>query len=328
MFKPAMLAAALFAAGGAASAADACREAQTQTGLATRLVQAARHEYSQFPGHRLDAQGRIWKFGAVEAEAELLFDPATGKPAAGQPDHVAWRRVWHYWTALAATEQGSAEEHQLTSYPGLLETAQTTGRPQRVTVAAMLEQLRNLDAAGSEPIRQAIVRAAVIDTPWSAAFISYVMQQGGMNATQFRFAASHANYIRQAFEGPEGYAYRACDPRTTAPKVGDLLCYSRGAKPKVGFAQWRDKMAELDGRVKSHCDLVVEVDRAAQKIETIGGNVLQSVTQRRMKLNAAGLLSRGYQAEHYKPGPACARDPSCGKDNLNVQYWGVLLQLR
>jgi hypothetical protein len=310
--------------------AQTCGGPQTQAALAGRLVDAALAEYRSFPGHRIDAQGRIWKFGAVESEAESLTDPATGKPDPGQPGRVAWRRVWQYWQTLAGHEKGSPEEHQLTAFPSLLDDPAARGRPQRVTVAAMLERLQGLDPTGIEPVRQAIVRAAIVDTPWSAAFISYLMHQAGMTDAQFAFSATHANYIRAAFEQPDGYAYRACDPRTTAPRTGDLICYSRDREPLVGYAAWRDAVPRLGNGVKSHCDLVVAVDRKASRIETIGGNVLQSVSMRKLKLNAAGTLSRSYQAEHYqpKPGGECARDVTCRKDNLSVQYWGVLLQLR
>lgn len=324
-----LFAAALLAAAQAASA-QTCSAPQTQTALAAKLVDAALHEYRQFPGHRIDAQGRIWKFGAVEAEAELLYDPATGKPDPAQPEHFAWRRVWHYWQTLAGHEKTSPEERQLTSFPNLLDNPAAQGRPQRVTVAAMLEQLKGLDAAGAEPLRQAVVRAAIVDTPWSAAFISYLMHQAGLTDSQFNFSATHANYIRGAFLAGDGYAYRACDPRTTIPRVGDLICYSRDREPLVGYAAWKAAAPRIGGGTKSHCDLVVSVDRKSSRIETVGGNVLQSVSMRKMKLNAAGTLSRSYQAEHYKPkaGSDCARDITCRKDNLNVQYWGVLLQLR
>ena len=75
--------------------------------------------------------------------------------------------------------------------------------------------------------------------------------------------------------------------------------------------------------------LVVAVDDAARKMEVIGGNVLQSVTLRKMKLDARGRLSRQYDPARYKVRSRdCRMDAGCDSDNLNVQHWGVLLQLR
>jgi hypothetical protein len=87
----------------------------------------------------------------------------------------------------------------------------------------------------------------------------------------------------------------------------------------------------LDGRVKSHCDLVVKVDRAAAKIETVGGNVEQSVTWRKLMLDADGHLSRRHSVARQPRGPnarECAADDSCSKSDMNQQYWAIVLQLR
>jgi hypothetical protein len=75
-----------------------------------------------------------------------------------------------------------------------------------------------------------------------------------------------------------------------------------------------------------HCDLVASSDdNGDAKIETIGGNVFQSVTLRRMTLNAGKTLGRAYfQARRT---PVCVHANSCG-GNLSRNRWVVLLQFR
>ena len=75
---------------------------------------------------------------------------------------------------------------------------------------------------------------------------------------------------------------------------------------------------------------MIEVDRNAKKIELVGGNILQSVTRRRLKLNAENLLSAAYNPDRSRKGKdhECSDDKTCDQANLNLQYWGVLLQLQ
>jgi hypothetical protein len=266
----------------------------------------------------------------VEVEAEPLRD---AEPA----DRYAWRRVWRYWETLDKHVPGTLDFRRVSWAPGLLDDpAQADGHRMSTLREIFAKLPPGLDPAETEILREAVVRATISDTPWSAAFISYLMDRAGLSEAQFHFASAHAVYIRPALEGPEqhpDYAYRACDPRKTAPRVGDLICYGRAAKPLRSFADWQAQMGALDGSVKSHCDLVVSVDRKAAKMESMGGNVEQSVTWRKLMLDERGLLStRHLVALHAKPfGPnaaACASDASCQKSDLNQQYWSMLLQLR
>ena len=54
-------------------------------------------------------------------------------------------------------------------------------------------------------------RSFVIDTPWSAAFVSCVMRRAALPG--FGASASHVDYVRAAYRDPEGSAYRIADPR-------------------------------------------------------------------------------------------------------------------
>src|SRR5205085_9503104 len=88
-----------------------------------------------------------------------------------------------------------------------------------------------------EILREAALRAAIVDTSWSAAFISYVIRQSGVAPNGFKFANAHRVYIYDAFaasaaelkaDASDGI-YRACPLTTTIPRVGDLICEQREA---------------------------------------------------------------------------------------------------
>lgn len=71
-------------------------------------------------------------------------------------------------------------------------------------------------------------RSLLLDKPWSAAFVSHVMKQAGVN--DFAFAPAHIAYIRAAAQ-QQGH-YQLLPPTQTQPEVGDLLCYSRSEDVK------------------------------------------------------------------------------------------------
>lgn len=309
----------IFSALSLTAQAQTCAKPGPVSPLGEKLARIALDEYRRFNGHRIDAQGRLWKFGNVETETE----PVEG-------DRYAWRRVWRYWQALDVHRPSSLMMRRATWLPELLDNPASA--PARARMTTMKEALAAVpEGELAELQREALVRAAIADTPWSAAFISFLMHEAGVADEAFSYSSAHATYIRPALEDAPGYAYRACDPRKTRPRVGDLICYSRGGKPPLrNLADWREHAGELDGRIKSHCDLVVSTDAAAAKMESIGGNVLQSVTRRKLMLKGDGSLSDRHQLDQHKPRPGseCARDETCHKGDLNLQQWGVLLQLR
>jgi hypothetical protein len=314
---------------GSAAATTDCPRRTSASPLGDAIARAALDEYAQFGGHRINAAGGLWKAGAAESETAMLRDPESGAEDAGLPGRYAWRRVWEYWLTLERHVPGQAWSRKVVAVPGLLEDPATRN-------PATETRLRDLIAAddardsGNDAMRQAAVRAALNDSPWSAAFISYLMDKVGLDAQQFRFSSAHWQYVQRAFEQPAGYAYRACDPRSTAPGVGDMLCYSRGAPLLKDFSGWRAAMLQPGLSAASHCEVVVAVDTAAKKIETVGGNVVQSVARRTLKLNQANMLSASHDPDRQSPrkNAECARDNTCEGANLNVQYWGVLLQLQ
>jgi hypothetical protein len=163
--------------------------------------------------------------------------------------------------------------------------------------------------------------------------------------TEFSYDASHVTYITSAIEqslrdlvgGESSSFYRACDPDTTKPRIGDLFCYHRHIEgtphpyaqkgPSLFKSLFRDIAKGEEPISRSHCDIVVRVDSDSSKVTVIGGNVQNSVTEKVLNLNKRGVLSAAQGSTvcgGYNPDkPASGGEPNC---NLNRQKWFVLLQ--
>lgn len=319
---------------GCASAAQTktqtCKTVRPPNPLGHRIAQAALNEYQEFNGHRINVNGYLWKSGSTESETELLHNPSSGQADARRTDRYVWRRVWTYWVTLQKHSSEDALARKIISVPGLLGQPATSARPEQLRLRELFSSFRAANRNTDSALRQAAVRAAVSDAPWSATFISYLMSQARVSEQQFHYSSAHWKYIKSAFEQPPGYAYKACDVRTTVPAVGDLLCYARGRSPLRNFGQWRQQSRQPGFSAPAHCEVVTEVNLRRKRIESIGGNVLQSVARRQLKLNAKNRLSTSYRPESAQKDPSqdCQRDKTCHQPNLNVQYWGVLLQLQ
>ncbi|HMN20963.1 MAG TPA: DUF2272 domain-containing protein [Ottowia sp.] len=197
-----------------------------------------------------------------------------------------------------------------------------------------------LGVAGGSALQQ---RANIVDRPWSAAFISHVMRTAGLGRAEFRASASHHDYVRAAFASARDemrgadtrYAYRACDLAATAPRVGDLLCATREGDARFDTFE-QVAVALRAGPLQMHCELVVHQDSSG--IAAIGGNVVQSVTLRRMGLEADGsgrLWTAYLESEHRREAVVARLTPAAGQAQallpdtyLNRRPWSVLLQLR
>ncbi|MCY4121080.1 MAG: DUF2272 domain-containing protein [Acidobacteria bacterium] len=114
--------------------------------------------------------------------------------------------------------------------------------------------------------------------PWSAAFVSWVMCEGGLgDASRFQRAVAHHVYIDQAIrarrtdETPAGYA--AYDIGETPIAPGDLLCSAR--RPR--YRSIAERRRQMGNGARTHCDVVVKLDRARDRILAIGGNVRGTV---------------------------------------------------
>jgi Uncharacterized protein conserved in bacteria (DUF2272) len=114
--------------------------------------------------------------------------------------------------------------------------------------------------------------------PWSAAFISWVMCSAGLGSrSDFARAIAHHVYIDQAIRSAEAAnaatAYVAYDVGVEPIEPGDLLCSSR----RNGYRSIADRKRQLGTAARTHCDIVVLIDRSASRILTIGGNVRGTV---------------------------------------------------
>ena len=163
------------------------------------------------------------------------------------------------------------------------------------------------DPAVREILREAALRAAVIDTSWSAAFISYVVKEAGV-AEQARSASPmpHRAYIYDAFatsaaevdKETDSHVYRACPLSATRPRIGDVICNQResaladaerrgGARAHPDGTRGRNRHAL--GAAHPLRGGGASIDPRARTMVTIGGNVLQAVTARKLNLRKRSL---------------------------------------
>ena len=121
---------------------------------------------------------------------------------------------------------------------------------------------------------------------WSAAFISYVMRIAGAGP-DFPYAADHATYINYAARAAQGEVPNplliAEDPATYAPRLGDLVCFPRGAARNMTF---RNLPAPYT--FPAHCSIVV--GGGVEAVSVIGGNVDDAVTLEHLHTNDSGEL--------------------------------------
>ena len=279
-----MLLAGLLAMAGMALAADRCptlRHQQSDPLVATRIAAIACDEHIRWNRPFIDADGRIASFTSHEAEANGLAD-------GGAP----WRRVARYWQDA-----------------GLLgQVAQRSGADDCMHAA------RNPGYPGMG------CRGFVVDSAWSAAFVSWVMQRAGLPG--FRHSASHFDYVRAARTAAAGSPYSYMEPLATPPATGDMLCYVRSNRAQGH----RGLTAIIDGGATGlamHCDIVVAA--GAGKAYLIGGNLNQAVSMRVLNLNAQG---QWWGLPMRTDGDVQCSPDTAAACNFHRQDWAVLLKLK
>jgi hypothetical protein len=115
--------------------------------------------------------------------------------------------------------------------------------------------------------------AYIKDTPWSAAFISYV---AGSASPSFPTSGAHVGYA-QAVKNGNVSGWTALDPATTQLQPGDIIIKNRnGANNTFNSSNW-------DGT--SHGDVVTNVNTDGSAT-VIGGNVSDTVSQRTITPNS------------------------------------------
>jgi hypothetical protein len=266
-----------------AATAGACpRSNAYDDSLGARIASIACAEHERWFAPFISADGRLASMRVSEAETTALVD---GTPA--------WQRVAQYW------------HNSGVRWPSPL-------LPDGTDCSV-------IDPAMGLPASVALCRAFLIDTPWSAVFVSYVMTQAGVPG--FAPSVRHVDYVRSAYDG-DG-PYRIADPLLEAPAAGDLLCFVRQPATAFGYAGLRDWL-ERHPRMAlgMHCDVAVTTRDGHARL--VGGNVLQGVTMRMLPVNRAGRLwnlPRRTDAE-----VPCHPDEPAGC-NLNRQDWAALLKL-
>ena len=318
--------------------------------LGRRIAETAIDEFTRFGGHQIDSNGRLFRFGLTEAEHEE--DDGGDRPVS--LDHLGWWQVMKYWRVLFGDDP--TDKLEVRGYRDASTSTQETQAAAllRTSAARLLREAESVsDPAEREILREAALRVAIVDTSWSAAFISYVVRQSGVSENMFQFANAHRVYIYDAFatsaaelaNAASDRLYRAC-PLSTRPRVGDLLCQQREpALADAGEGAVRERIrTELEGSAgaqsvrRTHCEVVAHVDVRARKMYTIGGNVNQAVTARKLNLRTRDLKFAASQKGHcggsgYWTLPQSSAHPPSApipahKCSLNDKKWFVLLQLR
>lgn len=272
-------------------------DAPPRYGLSTAaiaIVRAACGEHRLWFRPFIDTDGHVDSLSVTEAENHDLADHGM----------IAWRRVDDYWresgTLASVADRAGATSCQV---PGVSRATDTD------------------------------CRAFLIDTPWSAAFVSWVMTRAGL--ADFRRSARHIDYIRAAYSPPTSAPYQLGDPATAKPAPGDLLCLLRGRDGNLGHSGLVAAFAQGSGTDwKSHCDIVVAANVGGDRtLYLIGGNVLNTVMMRKMRLDRTGRLilpaPQALPAEGETPlGPGLdctpANEAQC---DFNRRDWVALLKL-
>lgn len=234
---------------------------------------------------------RLWYRPLIEADGRIgamkVREAERTRLANGQP---AWRRVVDYWRDSGLLWRAGAGDC----------------------------------AYGDVPMPSC--RAFVIDTPWSAAFVSWVMRKAAVPG--FNGAASHLDYVRRAYREPFQSPYRVAHPLGAQVHAGDLLCYVRGTARTYGFGELATVLSGSEPGLAMHCDVVVGIDTGADDARSaflVGGNVFDGVTMRRLRLTPGDRFDQ--LPMRLASDPECAPESPYACD-LNRQDWSVLLELR
>jgi hypothetical protein len=164
--------------------------------LGRRIAQTAIEEFTRFGGHQIDSNGRLFRFGLTEAEHE--------QDDGGNPQvplgYLGWWQVMKYWRAVF--DDDPTDKLEVRGYHDASTSTQDTLEAAllRTSAAHLLRLAEDVsDPKMREILRETALRAAIVDTSWSAAFVSYTIRQSGVAPNAFRFANAHRVYIYDAF---------------------------------------------------------------------------------------------------------------------------------
>lgn len=165
-------------------------------------------------------------------------------------------------------------------------------------------------------------RNFVVDTPWSAAFVSWVMRRAAVPG--FAASSRHVDYVRAARRQSASSPYRLAAPGDAAPAPGDLLCYARVGTRALGYEGLLDQLDSNAG-LPMHCDIVVAAEAGMAWL--VGGNVQQVVALRMLRLDAQGRFADLPLRRSATSAARCSADTP-EQCNLNRQDWTALLKLK
>lgn len=127
-----------------------------------------------------------------------------------------------------------------------------------------------------------------VGVAWSAVFVSFMVKNAGASATEFKFSARHAEFVKWACDNASAGTglFRAFDITVYAPKLGDIIQNNRNGN-NFDFAH-----ARSHNSYESHSAIVVEegTDGSGRYVRTVGGNEGDTVGDAIVRLNAAGLI--------------------------------------
>ena len=292
------------------------------------MAAAAQREHLAFGGQTLDAEGRLTEAGYSEAE------DARGGPSAMAP----WERVLGYWRAVDPQDARLPSQVRF----GALRPASRELLMQALNraTAAHLQGL-GVDAAQgleSQDLRAVAGRARSRGRDRHA-LVRRLRQLAGApgraRARGVRVLGSACRLCRRCMASarrrgaghrPTPSALRACDLARTPPRVGDLVCHARSDDASFSTFEAIGRLLATrptgGAALPMHCDVVVAVD--AKGFDAVGGNVLQSVTLRRLAFAPrTRLLDPSYLLQGCEAGAS-----GCVDRHMSRAPWSVLLQWR
>jgi hypothetical protein len=199
----------------------------------------------------------------------LLADPGASltSPGAPAPTHAAGQGGSSLCDAIARVALEQFRRWRPGGGPAIVETSPAASR--------ILQEYYRVGIGTTVTDAQLQSSSWQAAHPWSAVFVSYVVQTAGAGAA-FHRSAAHQTYIRAARRNRltqntanPFWAFRATE---VAPRVGDLVCASR-----MNSGATYDNIADARPR-PAHCDVVTEVRPG--RIQVIGGNVGQTVGEK------------------------------------------------
>lgn len=271
-----------------ASSADVCNIPPRYgvSETAKEIVKTACEEHRLWQRPFIDRNGRLASLGPTEAENDSLADDGL----------IAWQRAAGYW-------RESNTLNAMAAIPGAQSCMAPAG-------------LRETDND---------CRSFLLDNPWSAAFISWVMTRSGV--ATFTRSPRHIDYIRTAYSTPASSPYQLRDPAAEKPAPGDMLCFLRNRTTSLDYTGLVHALGNNSAQHwPSHCEIVVAANVGGDRtLYLIGGNVANTVVMRMLPLGQTGLVevpnkAAGEAIDQCTP----EREQQC---NFNRQDWAALLKL-